>query len=240
MSSENVEEKKTFVLTIDDDVDFNNYLSLVLRRLDLESKITTNVNEFLEALKQRTPDICLIDINLDIAIGAGFQLIKAIRSKIGYDIPIFIISKRNSEEDIAHGLEIGASDYIPKPLDDLTFRSKIDPYINKQARPNLPVFKVSSKNQPCEYTLSLQLNSISEFGISFKSPHLLAKGSRIHASGPDIEKIFKTNSKILLNVHKTSVCEDSRLFVSYCEFDFEDTELLTNVRNFLLANSYQP
>lgn len=57
------------------------------------------------------PDLIILDVNLPDA--SGFDLCQEIRQVS--DVPIILLTVRGEEEDIVHGLQIGADDYITKP-----------------------------------------------------------------------------------------------------------------------------
>jgi DNA-binding response OmpR family regulator len=62
------------------------------------------------------PDLIVLDINLPGTpqLKDGFAICKHIRSQS--DVPIILLTVRGEENDIVHGLEAGADDYILKPF----------------------------------------------------------------------------------------------------------------------------
>ena len=62
--------------------------------------------------EQDQPDLVILDVN--IPIPDGFSVCETIRKKL--DTPIIILTVRSDEEDIVHGLDLGADDYITKPF----------------------------------------------------------------------------------------------------------------------------
>lgn len=98
------------VLTIDDNPDFNKIVKAILEKNNFKVITTTNAEKFLDNLKKISPDLCLIDLNLDKSMGEGFQLIKAIRNKKGFEIPLLVLSRRSSNDDISYALQVGATD----------------------------------------------------------------------------------------------------------------------------------
>ena len=104
------------ILTIDDDPSFNRLLAAYFKKLKFKYKITSSADEFLSFLKKASPHLCFVDLNLERGSGVGYQLIQAIRNKLGDELPIIVLSSRISEEDIAKAFDCGASDYLPKPI----------------------------------------------------------------------------------------------------------------------------
>jgi DNA-binding response OmpR family regulator len=223
-----------YILSIDDDEDFNRILAHTVKKMGHEIITTTTPDEFTTQLKKLRPTLCLIDLNLDVALGAGFHLLQAIRTTQGYDLPLLILSKRKNQEDIAKALELGANDFVPKPLDDAFLEQKIKQYLNPSTEiKSLPFFVVSEKDQDSTIHFNLEVESLNEEGLTLKGGYFLGKNSHINISGAMVEKIFSIQ-KVKLTVQKSWVNDDTHQFHSFCEFDFEDEEVMPKVRNFIL------
>lgn len=229
---------RPYILTVDDDSDLNNYISMLLKKHAIEVHTTTKAEDFLKQLKKRTPDLCIIDLNLDRAFGAGFQLIQAIRKIRGYDLPLLVLSRRSGREDITHALELGANDFLAKPLDDTIFINKLNSYLDlKEQDVSLVHYKVGQRDQECSFTLSLAVESITEFGITLRGRELLSRGSTVWPSGEFAKELFGSEKEQVLTVTKSWMDEDSRDFLSFIEFDFEDIKVYSNIRSFILREN---
>ena len=68
--------------------------------------------EALEVLRRDAPDLILLDLNMP-GIG-GLETCRAIRETS--DIPIIVLSVRNTERDKVDALDAGADDYVTKPF----------------------------------------------------------------------------------------------------------------------------
>lgn len=61
------------------------------------------------------PDLILSDLVMPYK--DGFDVLRAIRKDPAVaEIPVIILSMKDREEDIVHGLEMGADDYVVKPF----------------------------------------------------------------------------------------------------------------------------
>lgn len=101
------------ILVIEDNRDIQEYL----RELMLENNfLIESVYEGAKALKkvdEVLPDLVILDLGLpDIS---GETVCKKFK-KFHSDLPIIILTAKDTTEDIVHGLDIGADDYIPKPF----------------------------------------------------------------------------------------------------------------------------
>jgi len=67
----------------------------------------------LAAIRRTRPDLILLDLMLPGR--NGFQICEAVRAE-GLRTPIIVITARNQEADKVRGLELGADDYVTKPL----------------------------------------------------------------------------------------------------------------------------
>ena len=101
------------ILLVDDDRDLVDLLSFVLQRAGLDAIAAFDVAGALKRL-EASPKIELMVLDVNLGTGDGFELLKQIRPKI--DLPIIMLTSRDSEEDIVRGLELGADDYVTKPF----------------------------------------------------------------------------------------------------------------------------
>jgi DNA-binding response OmpR family regulator len=100
------------VFIIDSDDEIRDTVSGYLRLWEFEVSEFKELTGVKESLKARKPDIIIVETTFEE--GDGFTFIKEIRQKS--DIPIIIISRRNTESDRIAGFEVGADDYLVKPF----------------------------------------------------------------------------------------------------------------------------
>ncbi|GAB4012259.1 MAG: hypothetical protein Fur0010_07950 [Bdellovibrio sp.] len=228
--------KKPIILTIDDDVDFNNLLKVVLKPLDVELITSQSAKDFTDKFKSNKPNLCIIDLNLDIAMGAGYQLIQALRKTSGHDVPIIVLSRRSSKEDISLALEVGANDALSKPLDPPLLISKIKQHLGLDGKKNeLTYYSISESKRECTIDFNLNMAEISEYGLTLCSPHLVTKGTSVILKGSIINEIFHFNGLSIM-ITETSFSSEDSLFYAYCEFDSTREELSRLARQWILKN----
>ncbi len=120
---ENKINKKT-ILVIDDTPDNLFLVSNLLK--DLYSvKVANSGEKALKYLHESTaPDLILLDIMMPIL--SGYDVIKKIKNDtILKDIPIIFLTAKNSVEDEKIGFELGAVDYITKPISPAILKARI-------------------------------------------------------------------------------------------------------------------
>lgn len=106
------EQWPVHVLVVEDDVAVQKMLRLALERMDHSVTIAGDGNTALEIVRNNSIELVLLDIVLpDID---GFDVCRQIRSFS--EVPILMVTALNRTEDIVHGFEVGADDYITKPF----------------------------------------------------------------------------------------------------------------------------
>lgn len=99
------------ILVVDDDRVLAEIMAFTLQRAGYEVIEAHDGQSALQRWAAEDPDLIMLDVNLpDID---GFAITRRIRE--GADTPIILLTVRDEEDDIVHGLEIGADDYVTKP-----------------------------------------------------------------------------------------------------------------------------
>lgn len=131
----------TTILVVDDDVELCELLKLTLSRYSLNVEVAHDGLAGLQKLYQTTPNLILLDImmpHLD-----GWEACQRIREMT--DVPIIIMSALNRQDAIVRGLNLGADDFICKPVTPEALLARIKAVLRRVARsknmtgPNLPV-----------------------------------------------------------------------------------------------------
>ena len=106
-------EKKTTILIVDDDLQL---LQLVALNLELEGYDVLLASDGKQALTQietHAPDLVLLDVMMPRM--NGFAVCHRVREFS--TVPIIIITAQGRSQDKVRGLDLGADDYLTKPLD---------------------------------------------------------------------------------------------------------------------------
>ena len=104
------------VLVVDDDRVVADLVVFTVRRAGYEAVMASDAASALRRWTEDQPDLIILDINLPGTpqLADGFAICQHIRSQS--DVPIILLTVRGEENDIVHGLEAGADDYILKPF----------------------------------------------------------------------------------------------------------------------------
>ncbi len=129
-TEKNITEKKTEysdeqnILLIEDDENAANMVKIIIEKLGYKLRIATNGEEGINLIKERKPDLILMDIQLPMM--DGVETTKIIRSIDKYkDIPIIAMTAFAMKGDKQKFLEAGCDDYISKPIDIVELENKL-------------------------------------------------------------------------------------------------------------------
>lgn len=100
------------ILVIDDEIQIRRLLKITLENSGYKVFEAENANKGLMEIANSRPSLILLDLGLPDEDGQS--LLKKIRDFS--DVPVIILSVRNSENDITGALDSGADDYITKPF----------------------------------------------------------------------------------------------------------------------------
>lgn len=100
------------ILIIEDDVSLIKYVKEYLTEYDYLVQVVTDFDNVKEQVMSIAPDLVLLDMNLPRF--DGFYFLKSIRNVS--DVPVIIVSARNSDGEQIMGMNLGADDYVTKPF----------------------------------------------------------------------------------------------------------------------------
>lgn len=100
------------ILIIDDEIQIRRFLRLSLEAHGYQVKEAVNGNEGLNLIMMSHPDCIILDLSLPDM--DGLEVLMKLRE--WSNIPIIVLSVRNSENDKIELLDAGANDYLTKPF----------------------------------------------------------------------------------------------------------------------------
>ena len=100
------------IVVVDDERPIADILEFNLEKEGYEVHSAYDGNDALELILEVVPDIVLLDIMLPGM--DGMEVCREVRKK--YDMPIIMLTAKDSEIDKVLGLELGADDYVTKPF----------------------------------------------------------------------------------------------------------------------------
>ena len=103
------------IAVVEDEIAIRENYAAALQRNGYRVQGYSTRQAALSAFDSRLPDLVIIDINLGEEIEGGFELCRELRAR-STQLPIIILTARESELDIVSGLRLGADDYLTKRI----------------------------------------------------------------------------------------------------------------------------
>ena len=121
-------EKKRLLLAEDDEL-LASLLNFRLQKDGYEVSLSADGKQVKEYLAQHTPDIIVSDIMMPYF--SGIELIAYVRQELNLKVPIIIISSAGNEENVLNAFELGANDFISKPVSPSELLVRVARELNK-------------------------------------------------------------------------------------------------------------
>jgi two-component system response regulator RegX3 len=115
------------ILLVEDEHVLASSLAYALEREGLLVEVATDGEAAVEAARSGAFDLILLDLNLPLL--SGDEACVAIRAKS--DVPIIMLTARDSTHDVVLGLELGADDYVTKPFSPNELLSRIQALLRR-------------------------------------------------------------------------------------------------------------
>ena len=114
------------ILVVDDNEDNLDLIEAILSEEGYENIMrATSAEEMFEILKREKPDLILLDIMLPGM--DGYEACRRLKqSEEWRDIPVIMVTAKTSPEDLKRGFEVGAIDYIEKPINDVELLARVE------------------------------------------------------------------------------------------------------------------
>ncbi len=148
------------VLVVDDEPDVIEVIGLCfsLRWPEADVIAATNGAGALRLVEEERPDLILLDLMLPDM--DGFRVCQEVRRFS--DVPIVMLTARETEVDKVRGLEMGADDYITKPFSHLELLARVRAVLRRY-QSQLPV--VSEVFQSGDLRIDYAARSVSVKGV---------------------------------------------------------------------------
>jgi two-component system phosphate regulon response regulator PhoB len=114
----------------EDDLDIPLVARLALKRAGFTVTVVNNGQEALDAVRQKTPDVILLDWMMPELDGPETcRRLKADPTTAA--IPVVFLTAKSQEAEIQRGLSLGAAGYVTKPFDALTLGQHVKDIVAK-------------------------------------------------------------------------------------------------------------
>jgi len=122
------------VLVVDDNQDAINILSAILKKAGYFVDIAKDGQEALQRVSSDVPALILLDVMMPKM--DGYEVCKAIKTNPSISqIPILMISAKTDGVSQKRGLELGAADYLMKPIQPNEILRKVRQHLGDDTSP---------------------------------------------------------------------------------------------------------
>jgi len=115
------------VLIADDDVVVRTVLQKTFVESSVDCRAACTGEEALRLIREYKPNAVVLDVNMPSM--NGFEVLAAIR-KLEFPVRVVMLSARRQEQDIVHGFNLGADDYVVKPFSPAELLVRIKRLLN--------------------------------------------------------------------------------------------------------------
>lgn len=157
------------ILIVEDEVNIRELLRLYLEREGYTVLEAENGVEGIKKWKSDKPDMLLLDVMMPVM--DGWAVCREIRAES--DVPIIMLTAKGETADRVSGLEMGADDYIVKPLEMPEVIARVRAVFRRMAPDDAPE-KLSFDN----------------LVIDKQAYDLVIKGKRVDAPPKEIELLY--------------------------------------------------
>ena len=125
---------KGTIYVLEDDSSIAGLIKFSLEREQLTCRAFGSIQEFRNGLKEKSPDVALLDIMLPD--GSGLEVLKFVKERYP-SVCCIMLSALGQEGDKVTGLNMGADDYIAKPFGVMELVARVYAALRRQAGSNV-------------------------------------------------------------------------------------------------------
>lgn len=123
------------ILVIEDEPDINRLLAKILNNADYHVTSAYSGTEAKLLLEKESPDLILLDLMLPGI--SGEELLNMLRKEKHSNIPVIVISAKNSLDNKVTLLKDGADDYITKPFEPEEVLARVQALLRRSGKDTL-------------------------------------------------------------------------------------------------------
>lgn len=134
------------ILVVDDEKPISDIIKFNLTKEGYDVITAYDGEEALNKVDSEQPDLILLDLMLPKI--DGLEVARQVRKK--YNMPIIMVTAKDSEIDKVLGLELGADDYVTKPFSNRELVARVKANLRRQLNIENQVI---DKNKPKEFLI---------------------------------------------------------------------------------------
>jgi len=190
-------------------------------------------SEYLEEVHQIKPDIILLAVNMPDTY--GFELCEQLKQDpMTLQIPILLVSTFEDNFDVAHGLELGAADYIRLPFEPAVLKRRIRTYMRLHSQNYFLEAEVKLRTSNVDKAYEELLNLLSrvvEYRDYEMSHHVFRVGEYAYIIGKDLgmDDENATTLKLASQLHDIGkIALTDEILLKKGKLNFEEWQRMTH------------
>ena len=128
----------TRVLVVEDEESFSDALSYMLRKEGFEVAVCPTGPDAIETFDRTGADLVLLDLMLPGLPGS--EVCRTLRERS--NVPVIMLTAKDSEIDKVVGLELGADDYVTKPFSSRELVARMRAVLRRRGEADEPVTSI--------------------------------------------------------------------------------------------------
>jgi two-component system, OmpR family, response regulator RegX3 len=182
------------ILIVEDEISFSEALSFLLEKEGYSTKIAENGKQGLEAFKADNFDLVLLDLMIPEI--SGIDVCRTIRATS--QVPIIMLTAKDSEIDKVVGLELGADDYVTKPYSSRELVARIKAVLRRRTNEDSDTGDSSALHDIAGIRMDIERHQVSVNGVNIALPlkefelleFLLRNAGRVLTRGQLIDRVW--------------------------------------------------
>lgn len=190
--------EKTTILIVEDEPAIMQLVAFTMKAAGWDVRQASDVAQAWESLKQRVPDVILLDWMLPDQ--SGLQFLTRLRADFNFkSLPIIMLTAKGLEEDKVAGLERGADDYVTKPFSPKELTARVHALLRRQKPESAQeIIKVGALTlDPAGYTVTFGRDRLEVNQTEFKLLRfLMANPERVFSRNQLLDKVWGSQADI--------------------------------------------
>lgn len=244
-------QKKPYILIVDDHTENLKVLGNILKENHYVLAFATNGTKALNSVKQRLPDLILLDIMMPDM--NGFEVCQQLKQDATTkNVPVIFLSAKTDKEDVIHGLELGAVDYVTKPFNHKELLIRVNTHLElKMVKEELyqTIEQLKQSSQAAEMANRAKSTFLANMSHELRTPlngilgytQIFQRDSRLNAEQQDGIGVIHRCGEYLLTLIN-DILELSKIEAGYLELypnDFALTTLLQSTTDLFQMRAQQ-
>lgn len=228
----NINRSEYKILIVDDVVSNVLLLKILLTNEKFQVCTANNGKTCIEMAQKEHPDLILLDVMMPDLNGFDTALILK-KDETTKDIPIIFLTALNTPQDLVHGFQVGASDFLTKPFNKEELVMRVTQQISLVAAKRI----IERQNAELRATLNNRDKMYSVIAHDLRSPmasirmvlNLVVQSASAETVGPELYMLLDQANReseevhdLLDNLLKWTKSQTGRLTVVKQELDLND------------------